>query len=311
MLRQIGLRVDVDTLWGLGEGVPSLLDLLDELGVRASFFVALGPDRSGLGVKSVFRKRGALGRLLRLGRVYGLRSGLRGLVLPPLKIGESSSRVLREVVQRGHEVGIHGWDHRRWQDFLPRMDSNEIERDYEESIRAYRMILDGEPHCSASPGWTANSRSLIVQEGYEFRFASDFRGKTPFYPTLDALALKTLQLPVTLPTLDELIALGREKALLAMSPDDLDIYCAHAEVEGASRLNLFKAFVERTRESGFAMCRLSEIREQALKSGRDIPKCEIGWGVLPGRAGWVAVQGREARARGTMTNSQIPMTNGE
>ena len=44
---QFGLRVDVDTIRGLSEGVPQILDILYEVGVHATFFVTMGPDRTG------------------------------------------------------------------------------------------------------------------------------------------------------------------------------------------------------------------------------------------------------------------------
>ena len=44
--------MDVDTRRGMEEGVPALLTLLDELGVRATFFLSFGPDNSG---KAVYR----------------------------------------------------------------------------------------------------------------------------------------------------------------------------------------------------------------------------------------------------------------
>ena len=45
----LALRVDVDTRRGLSDGVPRLLELFRRLDVTASFFVTMGPDRSGHG----------------------------------------------------------------------------------------------------------------------------------------------------------------------------------------------------------------------------------------------------------------------
>ena len=38
------LRVDVDGYYGLVEGVPALIDLFQELGIRASFFFNMGRE---------------------------------------------------------------------------------------------------------------------------------------------------------------------------------------------------------------------------------------------------------------------------
>ena len=51
----LALRVDVDTRRGLHEGVPRLLALFRRLDVVASFFVTMGPDRSGLAIRRAWR----------------------------------------------------------------------------------------------------------------------------------------------------------------------------------------------------------------------------------------------------------------
>ncbi len=43
----VGFKIDVDTYRGLNEGVPRLLEILTRAGIPASFYVTMGPDRSG------------------------------------------------------------------------------------------------------------------------------------------------------------------------------------------------------------------------------------------------------------------------
>ena len=50
MGRALVLKIDVDTRLGMQRGVPRLLSLLAAERVRASFFLSMGPDASGLAV---------------------------------------------------------------------------------------------------------------------------------------------------------------------------------------------------------------------------------------------------------------------
>ena len=62
---EVALKVDVDTHQGLGEGVPRLLRALNEAGVTATFFVAMGPDNSGRAIVRVLRNPGFLKKMRR------------------------------------------------------------------------------------------------------------------------------------------------------------------------------------------------------------------------------------------------------
>ena len=53
---QIAFKVDVDTKRGLEQGVPNLLGIFKDLGIRASFFVPMGPDRTGRTIRRIFTK---------------------------------------------------------------------------------------------------------------------------------------------------------------------------------------------------------------------------------------------------------------
>src|SRR5262245_59627265 len=84
----VGLRIDVCTYQGFREGVPRLLDALAKRKIRATFFTAMGPDRSGLAVLRLFRKKGFLAKMLRTGAgsMYGWRTALYGTLLPAPRI---------------------------------------------------------------------------------------------------------------------------------------------------------------------------------------------------------------------------------
>jgi peptidoglycan/xylan/chitin deacetylase (PgdA/CDA1 family) len=99
---RIGLRVCVNTLRGARQGVPNLLRLFDEYKVRASFFFALGPDRSG-------RLFGA--HILQPWcNKQNLLSRLFAAMLPSPNMARGIEEVMRAVKTGGHEIGLLSYD---------------------------------------------------------------------------------------------------------------------------------------------------------------------------------------------------------
>ena len=89
----VALKIDVDTYRGTREGALRLADLLERLGVRATFLFSLGPDHTGRAIKRVFR-RGFLGKVQRTSVLehYGLKTLLYGVLLPGPHIGRTLPR---------------------------------------------------------------------------------------------------------------------------------------------------------------------------------------------------------------------------
>ena len=56
MSTPICLKIDVDTHEGMARGVPALLAALAQARLQATFFLALGPDRSGLAMYDLYRR---------------------------------------------------------------------------------------------------------------------------------------------------------------------------------------------------------------------------------------------------------------
>src|SRR5262249_51954893 len=91
----VGLRVDVDTRRGLDEGVPRLLALFRRLGIRASFFVTMGPDHSGRAIRRALRPS-FLAKMWRTNpfKLYGLRTLLSGTLAPARLVGAGAPAML-------------------------------------------------------------------------------------------------------------------------------------------------------------------------------------------------------------------------
>lgn len=300
-LRQvIALKVDVDTFWGMRKGVPRLLDLFKKHGVRASFFVPMGKDHTGWTVKRVFTRRGFLSKASRSGalKTYGLRTLMYGLLLPGPHIAKRHAELLRQVVEQGHELGIHGLDHVFWHDHIKGLDRETTESILKEAAGTYQQILGAPPRSFAAPGWMINHHALRFFQENGFRYSSDARGKSPFLPVMAGSTFELVQIPTTLPTLDEVVGVeGDDSKSLAdfffgSLEDGLNVFTIHAELEGKYWTNCLDRFLAKALSAGFRFRRLSDIRD-ALDAASSLPTHEIVFGQIRGRAGEVSLQGDE------------------
>jgi undecaprenyl phosphate-alpha-L-ara4FN deformylase len=301
----LGLKVDIDTLGGLTEGVPALLEILTARDIRASFFVALGPDNSGRAVFRVFRQQGFLEKMLRTRApsAYGFRTMLYGTFLPAPMIGPAAAGVLPSLRAAGHEVGLHGYDHVRWHDRLLTMNRKEVDQEIHRAQAAFADIMGTPATSFAAPGWQASETSRASLAAAGFFYASDTRGTQPFFPRFAARVSSLLDIPTTLPTLDELLGLNNctgedfyDLILSRLAPGQPHVLTLHAELEGGPFREAFARFLDLCLARGVTFFRLVEWAQDLLQHTQDIPSAAVYQGRLPGRAGTVSCQGApEAR----------------
>ena len=292
----IALKVDVDTYIGTRDGVPALLAALERFGIRATFYFSLGPDNSGKAIRRIFTRKGFLAKMIRTRApsVYGLKTLLYGTLLPPPMIGARCAEVIRRTEQAGHEVGIHCWDHVKWHDLLPWMPKPTVALEMGQACALYEEILGRRTKTVAAPGWTVSADSLEVQDALLLDYCSDSRGSSPFYPVWAGRRFRTLQLPTTLPTTDEILG---EQGITAATLNDhylslvrpgLNVHTIHAELEGKATAPLFVDLLERLTARG---ARFVTLGEAVREFGGNAPDCAIRMGEIEGRAGQVALQG--------------------
>lgn len=295
----LGIKVDADTDRGTRIGVAGLLDLFAELGISATFLFSLGPDNTGRALRRIFRP-GFLAKVLRTNVAgnYGLATLFNGVLWPGPHIGQRNEALMRAVRDAGHEVGIHCYDHIRWQDGLQTMRPEEVGREFAKARAEFQRIFATPARTAGAAGWQANAHSLEVYDAAELDYGSDTRGRGPFFPVVAGRRMKTLQLPTTLPTLDEL--LGRdafpESALIPHYLDLLStggphVMTVHAELEGMAHVEFFRALLAAARDKGIRFLKLAEIAASLGADGGSIPVCALEEGQVDGRGGKLAVQG--------------------
>jgi len=295
----LAIKVDVDTDRGTRIGVPALARLFDELGIRVSFFFSLGPDNTGRALRRIFRP-GFLKKVRRTSVVstYGFRTLLNGVLWPGPHIGRRHGDAMRAIRDAGHDVGIHCYDHIRWQDGMQTMRVAEVRQEFARARAEFEQIFGAPAQSAAAAGWQANANSLTVYDEASLTYASDARGGFPFFPSVGGERFRTLQIPTTLPTLDEL--LGRpdfpDDQLAAhyfslLQRNTINVLTIHAEIEGMAKYNWFREFLTRAASMRIQFVTMDAIAADLLRTPAAIPVCELVSGELDGRSGTLAVQG--------------------
>lgn len=289
---KLGLKIDVDTFRGTREGVPRLVELLAKHRAGATFLFSLGPDHTGRAMRRVFRP-GFFSKVSRTSVVehYGMRTLLYGTLLPGPDIGLQCKSVLQSVRAAGFEVGIHCWDHVRWQDFVAHRDAAWTEREMNLACERFIEVFGEKPRTWGAAGWQTNAHAARFQE--RFDYASDTRGTGPFMPAWNGKRIGCVQVPTTLPTLDEVIGLHDDVVghVLGRSTREREVFTAHAELEGGKLLPMFEALIDGWKGRGYELAAVKD-----LLDGRTLPRCEVVYGEVPGRSGTLALQGKELTA---------------
>jgi undecaprenyl phosphate-alpha-L-ara4FN deformylase len=288
---KLALRIEVATLRGTREAVPRLAALLGEHAARATFLLALGPDRTG-------RALGSLPRVPRL-KCYGLRAMLSGTLLPAADIGLNCAEVLRALPQEGHEAGILAYDRAAWVNGIAGADEAWTAAAMQRARERYEEIFAVPALTHGAPGWHMNRYAYRHGQRLGFRHGSDTRGSGPFIPVIRGEVVACPQLPTTLPTLDELLAGGLDQdqavqRLLALSREPAPIghvFALNAEVAATLQSRALQALLAGWRALGLEAMPLRD-----YATGLDLsrlPRRVVEEGEAVNTRGPIAVEGKE------------------
>ena len=295
----LALKVDVDTYRGTRDGVPRLVELLKKYQAGATFLFSLGPDHTGRAIKRIFRP-GFFRKVRRTSVLshYGPVTLLYGTVLPGPDIGRRCADTMRAVRDAGFEVGIHTYDHIKWQDGVAQADAQWTLQQMELACDRFRDIFGADPKVHGAAGWQMNRHAYRLTQQLGFDYCSDTRGTQPFVPIYNAEIVACPQLPTTLPTLDELIGVDGITAdnvadrLLELSRDALEgghVYTLHAELEGLKLLPVFERLLQGWMQMNYQLVSLGDYFGEL--PNKDLPRHDVTVGELPGRSGTLSLQG--------------------
>jgi len=295
-MARIALKVDVDTLRGTREGVPALLNMLEKVRAEATFLYSLGPDHTGWALRRVFRP-GFLKKVSRTSVVsnYGLRTLMYGVLLPGPDIGRRGAAQMRAARAAGHECGIHTWDHVYWQDNVRGRDAAWTRRQMQSAFDRFVEIFGEAPPTHGAAGWQMNDEAFRQIDDWGMAYASDGRGVSPYIPTVGGKACRHVQMPTTLPTLDELIGVDGltednvHEAVLKLSDDGRDhVFTLHTELEGGKLAPVFMRLLHGWRAQGHELVSMATYYRHLDRS--TLPQLPVRWGSIEGRSGELILQ---------------------
>ena len=283
MARVLGLKIDVDTYLGMKKGVPRLLSVLDEMRIKGTFFLSIGPDASGRAIFQLIKNPRFLKKMIRTKAVslYGVRTALYGTLLPSPLIAMSFPEIVRRIIDQGHEVQFHAWDHRRWQDELKDQSVAWIHGWFEKGIHGFERLVGHVPASFGAPAWMIDDRvmEIIKIKKYHFEYLSCTRAKSPFIHENVGL----LEIPSDLPCFEEVgFARGVSVMETMLKDGDIHVLPVHAEVEGGIGEQHFVKLIHTARSMDYHIEPLGKIK--ALLKGEDLTVRKYQMSLLPGRS---------------------------
>lgn len=300
------LKIDVDTYRGTKEGVPNLVRLLKKHKAGATFLFSLGKDHTGWALRRAFRP-GFFQKVSRTSVLehYGLKTLMYGVLLPAPDIGSCVTE-MQAVRDAGFECGIHTWDHVVWQDNVRQRGPEWTAGQMQQARQRFQEIFGASPKTHGAAGWQMNDHAFVQLDQFGMQYASDGRAmllddgslaNTDFGPyrlQIDSTVMSCIQMPTTLPTLDELLGrtvkgevitesnIAAHILKLTANPKD-HVFTLHAELEGQKLAPIFEELLTGWSKQGYRCISMADYYE-SIKNN-DLPTHPLSWAGLPGRSG--------------------------
>lgn len=266
-------RIDIDSAYGMRNGVPNILELLRKLDILATFFVVTGGETGIVDILSGGKR---------------VTEGAAGVKLPPLEIARilvapynfaiKHADTLTEAVKNGHEIGAHGWKHREWTRALDGIDVNDR---FSKITHVFNETFGFAPMCFAAPAFKTNAAVLNALDRFQFQAAGDLNGSVPFHPVVGETHFKHVQVPVTLkdqytrPLIEGLHFDGYSddsivKTITSQITEQekqfgFSCFYCHDVFEGINKLNLLKDVLTFVKLEGIETATITQVAKNCKK----------------------------------------------
>jgi peptidoglycan/xylan/chitin deacetylase (PgdA/CDA1 family) len=199
--RLFSFRWDVDHRACITDGLPRILDVCDEFGVKNTFFINMGRSTNlrewlGRGLRGSRAKLQDKEAVHLIKKIGWPRFMLETVLSRP--VGRSLVDKVERVLDRGHELGLHGGaDHVIWSRRLGELATEVLAADVADTLETYRSLF-GQPAGFTSPGFQSDDRVKRIVERLGFLYDGDAIGGSPRRAEVDGTTLKHWTLPVTI-----------------------------------------------------------------------------------------------------------------
>jgi len=165
--------------------------------------------------------------------------------------------IVKDIINAGHEVQFHAWDHRRWQDELSSKSEDWIKEWFSKGAVGFEKLTGRKPTAFGAPSWTIDDRVLSIIQQYKFDYLSCTRAKTPFIHE----EINILEIPSDLPCFEEIETQNGMSIIIEKIKDGgLHVLPVHAEVEGGIFQNRFRELLEKTLSMNMEIVPLKTIK---------------------------------------------------
>ena len=161
----------------------------------------------------------------------------------------------------------------------------------------FRRIFGPKPAPPAPPAGRATRRSREVYDEAGLLYSSDTRGSPRSFPRIGGRVFRTLEIPSTLPTLDELMgrpeypgASSCRTCVAPSTPTGSNVFTLHAEIEGMGRRASSASCLAACRSAGSNSSGMDESARELLADRKRVPVCDQVMAPIEGRSGLVASQ---------------------
>ncbi len=200
------LRVDIDTFEGLKKGLPNCIKIAKKIECPITVYLSLGKYATGRNIFRKIKRKESINLKLPPWKRNSVKSIMRGLIIPPARIGDKEKKQLRHYSHLEEvEFHSHGYNHVNWSSNFSNFPKEKTKEYLDLFIEEYEEIFNKKPIANAAPNFQVNKYYFEQLKTRGFKFSSDFCYKEPF--NLQPYDLD--QLPVTEPTIEEFLIHGK------------------------------------------------------------------------------------------------------